>query len=151
MRETHARAARQGDVRASPPELGRVGPLQSRSLHADLITLRRSDRAFNQQTAGAIDGAVLAQEAFVLRYTTPDAADERLLLVNLGRDLVTPSFAEPLLAPPQECEWRVSWSSESSIYGGCGTPTVLQSGWRIPGHAALVLKPERRDVGHGTR
>jgi maltooligosyltrehalose trehalohydrolase len=121
---------------------------ESRRLHADLIALRRSDRAFNQQTAGAVDGAVLAEEAFALRFTTPDAVDERLLLVNLGRDVVTSSFAEPLVAPPQGCQWRVSWSSESVVYGGCGTPTVLQSGWRIPGHAALVLKPELRDVGH---
>jgi maltooligosyltrehalose trehalohydrolase len=121
---------------------------ESRRLHADLIALRRSDRAFNQQMAGAVDGAVLAGEAFALRYMTPGATDERLLLVNLGGDLVTSSFAEPLLAPPQGCQWQVSWSSESAIYGGCGTPSVLQSGWRIPGHAALVLKPERRDVGH---
>ena len=119
-----------------------------RRLHADLIGLRRADPAFNQQAAGAVDGAVLAAEAFALRYATPDAADERLLLVNLGRDVVTSSFAEPLLAPPQGYQWGVSWSSESPAYGGCGTPSVLQSGWRIPGHAALVLKPERRDVGH---
>ena len=119
-----------------------------RRLHADLIGLRRADHAFNQQAAGAVDGAVLAAEAFALRYAPEHAADERLLLVNLGRDLVASSFAEPLLAPPEGYEWRVSWSSESPAYGGCGTPIVLQSGWRIPGHAALVLKPERTDVGH---
>ena len=121
--------------------------VDSRHLHADLIALRRADRAFNQQARGSVDGAVLEAEAFALRYATPDAADERLVLVNLGRDLVTSSFAEPLLAPPQGHRWRVSWSSESPRYGGCGTPDVLQSGWRIPGHTALVLKPEREDVG----
>jgi maltooligosyltrehalose trehalohydrolase len=121
---------------------------ESRRLHADLIALRRADRAFNQQLPGAVDGAVIAAEAFALRYATPDPADERLLVVNLGRDLVASSFAEPLLAPPQGYGWRVSWSSESPVYGGCGTPNVLQSGWRIPGHAALVMIPERKDVGH---
>ena len=121
---------------------------ESRRLHADLIALRRTERAFDQQAHGAVDGAVLAAEAFALRYATPDAPDERLLIVNLGRDLVASSFAEPLLAPPQGHGWQVSWSSESPAYGGCGTPNVLQSGWRIPGHSAFVLKPERKDVGH---
>jgi maltooligosyltrehalose trehalohydrolase len=121
---------------------------ESRRLHADLIALRRAERAFSQQAPGAVDGAVLATEAFALRYATPEPADERLLVVNLGRDLVASSFAEPLLAPPQGYGWRVSWSSESPAYGGCGTPNVLQSGWRIPGHAALVMKPERKDGGH---
>jgi maltooligosyltrehalose trehalohydrolase len=121
---------------------------ESRRLHADLIALRHADRAFDQQAAGAVDGAVIAAEAFVLRYATPDPADERLLVVNLGRDLAASSFAEPLLAPPQGYGWRLSWSSESPVYGGGGTPNVLQSGWRIPGHAALVMKPERKDVGH---
>jgi maltooligosyltrehalose trehalohydrolase len=119
-----------------------------RRLHADLLALRRADRAFSQQVAGAVDGAVLGTEAFALRYTTPEAGDERLLLVNLGRDLVTPSLAEPLVAPPQGYGWRLAWSSESPAYGGGGTPDVHQAGWRIPGHAALVLKPEWKDVGH---
>jgi maltooligosyltrehalose trehalohydrolase len=67
-------------------------------LHEDLIALRRSERAFRQQQPGACDGAVLAAEAWVLAYATPAAADERLLIVNLGPDLVAGSLAEPLLA-----------------------------------------------------
>ena len=121
---------------------------ESRRLHADLIALRRAERAFNQQVRGAVDGAVLAMETFALRYAAPEPADERLLLVNLGPDVIASSFAEPLLAPPQGHRWQLSWSSESPAYGGCGTPNVLQSGWRIPGQAALVFKPERKDVGH---
>ncbi len=123
---------------------------EHRRLHGDLLMLRRRDRAFSQQVPGAVDGAIIGPDAFVLRYATPDAADERLLVVNLGRDLVASSFAEPLLAPPQGCAWRVSWSSEAPEYGGWGTPDVLHAGWRIPGHAALVLKPEHKDVGHRT-
>ena len=29
------------------------------------------------------------------------------------------------------------------VYGGVGTPDILRDGWRIPGHAAFVLRPER--------
>ncbi|HEY0963045.1 MAG TPA: malto-oligosyltrehalose trehalohydrolase [Pseudomonadales bacterium] len=116
-----------------------------RSLHADLIALRRRDRAFRPQSFALVDGAVLSPEAFVLRYVTPDADDleERLLLVNLGTDLVASSFAEPLVAPPDGCTWVLAWSSEAPEYGGNGTPNLTHEGWRIPGHAAFVLRPER--------
>jgi maltooligosyltrehalose trehalohydrolase len=120
---------------------------EHRRLCADLLALRRADRAFTQQERGAVDGAVLTSAAFALRYATPEAGDERLLLVNFGRDLAAASVAEPLLAPPADHAWRVAWSSEAPEYGGCGTPDVTHDGWRIPGHAALVLKAERTDVG----
>jgi maltooligosyltrehalose trehalohydrolase len=116
-----------------------------RQLHADLIALRRRDRAFRPRVSGLVDGAVLAPEAFVLRFLTDDNddLDERLLLVNLGPDLVEPSFAEPLLAAPEGCDWSIAWSSEALAYGGVGTPDMLREGWRIPGHGAYVLRPER--------
>jgi maltooligosyltrehalose trehalohydrolase len=122
-------------------------------LFADLIALRRADVAFAQQRAGAVDGAVLGAAQFVLRFFTPDAADERLLVINGDVDLVTPSFPEPLLAPPPGyTDWMVHWSSESPEYGGAGTPDVTNGGgWRIPGHSAIVLKPthtEQTDAGH---
>jgi maltooligosyltrehalose trehalohydrolase len=116
-----------------------------RRLHTDLLALRRRDPAFQAQEPGALDGAVLGSDAFALRYAGPEPCDERLLLVNLGRELVASSLAEPLLAPPQGFRWRVDWSSEAPEYGGCGTPPVMQSGWRIPGQTTLVLTPERSD------
>jgi maltooligosyltrehalose trehalohydrolase len=117
-------------------------------LHRDLIALRRSDAAFTEQRAGAVDGAVLGAEAFLLRYCTPSAADERILLVNLGCDFVAGSIAEPLVAPPEGHEgWSVRWSSEHPDYGGGGTPEVVgESGWRIPGHSAIVLRPRAAEV-----
>jgi maltooligosyltrehalose trehalohydrolase len=119
-----------------------------RRLHEDLLALRRSEVAFRAQTPGAVDGAVLAAEAFVLRFATPREEDERLLVVNLGADLVDGSFAEPLVAPPAGARWVVQWSSEHPDYGGYGTPPVTtDQGWRIPGHSALVLRPE--DDEHG--
>jgi maltooligosyltrehalose trehalohydrolase len=112
-----------------------------RRLHEDLLAMRRKEAAFALQAAGRVDGAVLAENAFVLHYGTPAVEDERLLVVNLGPDLIAGSFAEPLVAPPNGCEWRLHWSSEDPEYGGVGTPDVLSDqGWRIPGHSAAVLE-----------
>jgi len=34
------------------------------------------------------------------------------------------------------------WSSEDTPYGGCGTaPLETADNWRIPGHAAVVMRP----------
>lgn len=122
--------------------------VQHRLLCADLLALRRDEEAFRQQQPGAVDGAVLADETFVLRYITPRPADERLLVVNLGADLVAGSFAEPLTAPPLNCEWRTRWSSEDVRYGGMGVhDLVTASGWRVPGYSTTVLAPARRSAG----
>ena len=48
-----------------------------------------------------VDGAVLGPDAFVLRFLARDG-DDRLLLVNLYRDLVLEPAPEPLLAPPSD-------------------------------------------------
>ena len=115
-----------------------------RRLYEDLIAMRRSDRVFVEQETGRVDGAVLAPEAFILRYFADDPAEERLLCVNLGADLVAGSFAEPLVAPPDGFIWQPRWSSENPEYGGAGTPDVAgMDGWRLPGHSALVLEPNR--------
>jgi len=90
---------------------------------------------------------VLAAEAFVLRFATPREQDERLLVVNFGPDLVAGSFAEPLVAAPGGSRWVVQWSSEHPDCGGDGTPPVVtDQGWHIPGHSAIVLRPE---IDHG--
>ena len=96
-----------------------------------------------QQRQGGVDGAVLGPRAFALRYWTDEADDERLLVVNLGGDIVAGSLPEPLVAPPPDWRgWSVQWSSEHPDYGGAGTPEVVgDAGWRIPGHAAVVLRP----------
>ena len=118
--------------------------LHHRRLHESLIALRRSDRAFAQPEAGQCDGAVLAPEAFVLRYFAAQPQDERLVCVNLGPDLDAASFPEPLVAPPDGFRWRVRWSSESPDYGGAGTPDVVgKHGWRLPAHSTVVLEPKR--------
>ena len=60
-----------------------------------------------------------AMSNLVLRFFGGDH-DDRLLLVNLGRDVVMTVAPEPLLAPPPDRAWRVLWSSEDPRYGGSG-------------------------------
>ena len=87
-----------------------------------------------------MDGAVLSSEAFVLRFFGEGPEDDRLLLVNLGRDLKLVPPAEPLLAPPENQKWRLLWSSEDPQYGGSGTAAFdSEADWLLVGHAALVL------------
>jgi maltooligosyltrehalose trehalohydrolase len=113
------------------------------ALHRDLIRLRREEAAFRAQRPRGMDGAVLAEEAFVLRFFGEAGELDRLVLVNLGRDLHRFPSPEPLLAPPDGCRWRVQWSSEDPRYGGEGTPPIEDDdGWHIPGHAAIVLRPQ---------
>jgi len=113
------------------------------ALHCDLLRLRREEPAFRAQRKHAVDGAVLAENAFVLRFFG-EQDDDRLLLVNFGADLHLNPAPEPLLAPPRDRQWTVLWSTENPKYGGTGTPPLeTEDNWLIPGHAAVVLKPER--------
>lgn len=113
------------------------------ALHRDLLALRRNDPVFRAEPACPIDGAVLADEAFALRYFG-EGDEDRLIIVNFGRQLAFGPTPEPLLAPPYEREWALIWSSDDIAYGGEGTlPTEPASAWRIPGHAALVFAVRR--------
>jgi maltooligosyltrehalose trehalohydrolase len=121
----------------------RPGHAETLALHRDLVRLRREDAAFRaaQVDASRLDGAVLGAEALLLRYFG-EAGDDRLLLVNLGRDLHLYPAPEPLLAPPEGRAWRLLWSSEDPRYGGGGTPAPEDdAGWHLPGQAALVMAP----------
>lgn len=114
-------------------------------LHRDLLQFRRDDPTLTR--AVRVDGAVLGEEAFVLRYFSP-TGDDRLLVVNLGRDQWFHPAPEPLLAPIEDGGWRILWSSEAPTYGGGGTPPLeTAANWIIPGHAAVLLAPdENRDL-----
>ncbi len=98
---------------------------------------------FASQCSDRIHGTVLADETFALRYLG-DAGDDRLLVINLGRDLKWSPAADPLLAPPQDSGWRVLWSSEDPAYGGSGTGPLEPQDWVFAGHSAIVLAPEAR-------
>lgn len=110
-------------------------------LHRDLLALRRSEAALRAQRPRGVDGAVLGESAFVLRFFAEDDQD-RLLIVNLGRTLHLNPAPEPLLAPLRWSGWTLRWSSEDPRYGGAGTPELESAdNWRIPAEAAVLLAP----------
>lgn len=112
------------------------------ALHRDLIALRRRDPVLSAP-GSRIDGAVLGPQAFALRFFAGDGAD-RLLVVNLGVDLVLESVPEPLLAPPdRERGWSRVWHSEALEYGGRGAP-IPESEigvWRLTAESTTLLAP----------
>jgi maltooligosyltrehalose trehalohydrolase len=115
------------------------------ALHVDLLRIRREDPVFSTPRPAGVDGAVLSASAFVLRFFTPDHREDRLLVVNLGHEVQRGSFAEPLLAPPPDADWRLQWSSDDAAYGGPGTAELFpDEWWRIPAEAAVVLMPGPR-------
>ncbi len=110
-------------------------------LHRDLLKLRHEDAVFRAQGAGGFDGAVLGPKIFALRFFGTDS--DRLLLINLDVQFVLDPAPEPLLAAPENTDWKVLWSSEHPDYGGHGTPTAeIKENWLIPGYMALVLGSE---------
>jgi maltooligosyltrehalose trehalohydrolase len=109
------------------------------ALHRDLLRLRREDAVFRAQRTGGVDGAVLGPEAFVLRFFGEDG-DDRLLLINLGRDLLLAPAPEPLLAPDEGMGWKVLWTSEDVRYGGdSAVAEEGEDGWRLPSESAVVM------------
>ncbi len=89
---------------------------------------------------------MLGTGALVLRFFE-ERENERLLLVNLGHDLVLSVAPEPLLGQPGRGRWDMRWSSEDPKYGGRGTPAIeTDVGWHIPAETAVVLAPS-----HGER
>lgn len=119
-------------------------------MHQVLLEIRRTQRVFqSSQPRALVDGAVLGDDAFVLRFFDAEH-DDRLLVVNLGRDLHLDVVPEPLLAAPQGMQWDAFFSTEEARFGGNGSPTLENRGetwrlpaenWRIPGRSAVLLKP----------
>ncbi len=111
-------------------------------LHTDLMKLRREDSRFREQGSSRIDGAVLGSASFVLRYFS-EQNDDRLLLVNFGGRQVLHPAAEPLLAPPPNCNWEMLWTSDSQRYGGTGALAIASEElWILPSESTVALRPE---------
>ena len=114
---------------------------ESYSLHKDLMRLRKTDPVFKAIPELKIDGAVLSDRTFLVRYFAKGEGD-RVLIINLDMDLHLKSVPEPLLAPPAGCRWEVLFSSEHPKYGGGGIYVPDRKGeWNIPGDSAIVLAP----------
>ena len=114
-------------------------------LHRSLIAIRRGDPSFADEDF-VVDGAVIASKAFVLRYARRDAPpsdDDRLVVVNMGAEVLLSALSEPLLAAPPSSRWTVLFSSNAPDVGGDGSiDPFTPDGWRLPATSALVLAPE---------
>jgi maltooligosyltrehalose trehalohydrolase len=130
---------------ASKLDLGeRERHREAYALHCDLLALRRGDAVLSRAGAYRPEGATLGPGALLLRYLDAERGD-RLLIVNLDCDLDFTPVREPLLAPPLERRWRLTWSSEAPQYGGQGTPPLDTDGpWSIPGNTAMFFVSEPR-------
>ncbi|MGQ3887623.1 malto-oligosyltrehalose trehalohydrolase [Legionella sp. CNM-1927-20] len=110
-------------------------------LHKDLIALRKTDQVFTGYTSKQLDGAMLSNQAFVIRFFSKQG--DRLMIINLGTDLNLEPAPEPLLAPPINCRWELYWSSEDPKYGGHGTVRpATKDNWYIPSYCTMILKPK---------
>jgi maltooligosyltrehalose trehalohydrolase len=112
------------------------------AMNVELLRLRREDPVFSARRSDWLHGAVLRDDAFVLRFATGTGQD-RVVIVNLGADLDLTCIPEPLLAPPTEKDWHVLFTSEDPRWRGCGTPAAGSLGQRVvPAHSAIVLMEE---------
>jgi maltooligosyltrehalose trehalohydrolase len=112
-------------------------------MHRDLLRLRREDPVFSRADRERMHGAVLAPEAFLLRFLD-ESGDDRLIVVNLGATLPLHPMSEPLIAPPARTRWTLLWHSEDPRYGGCGSGEPDgEHIWRLPAHALAVLAPKK--------
>ena len=147
VREVMARPdARTTFERCKLDPIERERNLAAVALTRDLLSLRRDDPVFRAQASHRIHGAVLGEEAFVLRFFGVERYDDRLVVVNLGRDLDRMHTSEPLLAPSPLGPWEILLSSEDPRYGGGGTPPFDVAGKVLPiiaGHSAMVLAPRK--------
>ena len=114
-------------------------------LHRDLLHLRRTEPAlrtaeWRRRWRGAWNEGIPAP----VFSNPPGGLDDRLLIVSFGIDLRLQPAPEPLLAPPEDCQWETQWSSDNPKYGGYGTPPLdtAKDNWHIPGQSAVLLRPK---------
>jgi maltooligosyltrehalose trehalohydrolase len=111
--------------------------------HRDLLHLRRTDPVISDPEGYRIDGATFFDYAFVIRWFARTTDDDRLLVVNLGREIELEVVPEPLLATPRGKRWHLRLSSENTAYGGQGVVCPVEDGgrgrWRLPAQCAVLL------------
>jgi maltooligosyltrehalose trehalohydrolase len=119
------------------------------ALHKDLLRIRRETKALRTPSPErSIDGAVLSEHAFLLRYFGAMPEDDRMLIINFGSDLLLRSVPDPLFAPPPGSKWDLCWSSEDVRFGAGGQRRIdTYEPWVLTAHTALFFEPllaERR-------
>lgn len=112
-------------------------------LHRDLLQLRREDAVLRAPRLRGVDGAVINDRAFMIRFFG-GADGDRLLLVNLGQRLHPDPLPEPLLAPPRGARWHTVFATDVPKYGGWGMPEIEteKDGWWLPAECATLLSTE---------
>lgn len=116
------------------------------SLHKDLLSIRKTSQVYKESKRKAIDGALLHENAFAIRFMGVDVSYDRLLIVNLGSDVALDPNPEPLTAPPQGYKWQEIINSENPKYGGCGTvPLNIDTIPILSGHTAYFLGTIREE------
>jgi maltooligosyltrehalose trehalohydrolase len=114
-----------------------------RQSHTEIVALHRDLLLLRKEMTGIARGAVLGDEAFLVRR------DHHLLIINLGDELRLDVVPEPLLAAHLEGLWELTWSSDSRDYGGPGTRPVETNGaWLLPARAAVVMRCTLRPRCH---
>ena len=110
-------------------------------MYRDLTTLRRNDAALGQH-AKRLAGSTLDEHTLLLRYIGHAAHEDRLVIVNLERDVDVACVPDPLVAPPELFEWSVLWCSEDRSYGGVGIAgSCLPAKLVATGQATTVFRP----------
>jgi maltooligosyltrehalose trehalohydrolase len=111
-------------------------------LHKELLHLRKTNPVLSGQELSHVDGAAISSTVFIIRYFSTVSNQDRLLVVNLGRDFLLSPVPEPLLAPHENHDWTLGWSSEYPQYGGHGACDVsTHDDWLMPGFSAALLTP----------
>ena len=90
-------------------------------LHKDLLRLRREEPALAPRDERWFDGAVLSEQAFLLRYFGDERARRSAAAGQFGhRRADLRPLPEPLLAAPAGMKWAIRWSSEDIAMAGAG-------------------------------
>jgi len=117
----------------------RAADSELRRLHRDLIWLRRDDDVLRRVGTPevVIESSAPSLHVLLVRYIAD--AGQRLLVVNLADDHLSP-MNDPLFAPAPSGPWEVAWSTEDPSYGGAGAVTFVAAGrWLIRGGSATLL------------
>lgn len=116
------------------------------TLYKDLIKLRNQDPVFSLAHQTPFDGAIINENAFLLRYF--GEAEDRLLIINFGPDFIYNPAPQPLLVPGKNLKWELLFSTDSYQYGGVGVPPFQIPHWKIPGHSTIVLRTRKVKASH---
>jgi maltooligosyltrehalose trehalohydrolase len=118
---------------------------RARALHRDLLRLRRTDSVLSRLGTNDVNIESCAPTAEIVLIRYRSAHGERLLIANLGADVLSP-MNDALYATMPGHHWHMLWSSEDPAYGGGGTTPFGTNGqWLLTGYSAVILAMTREE------